>query len=86
MGHYRSNLRDVEFNLFEFLRVGDYLGTGPFESLDEAAAGDVLRELERLAGLGGSGDRDRRYHNISKALECLRNAFKKPSQSPKQNP
>ena len=28
MGHYKSNLRDIEFNLFEVLGRGDVLGTG----------------------------------------------------------
>ena len=28
MGHFRSNLRDLEFNLFEVFRVQDRLGTG----------------------------------------------------------
>ena len=32
MGHFRSNLRDLEFNLFEVFRVQDRLGTGPFEA------------------------------------------------------
>ncbi|MFC2153415.1 acyl-CoA dehydrogenase N-terminal domain-containing protein, partial [Actinomycetota bacterium] len=26
MSHYKSNLRDVEFNLFEYLKVGDHYG------------------------------------------------------------
>ena len=30
MGHYKSNLRDIEFNLFEVLRRQDVLGAGPF--------------------------------------------------------
>ena len=29
MGHYRSNLRDIEFNLFEVLRIQDQLGRPP---------------------------------------------------------
>jgi alkylation response protein AidB-like acyl-CoA dehydrogenase len=47
--HYKSNLRDVFFNLFEVNRVQDHLGTGPFEQMDADAAQDVLREVERLA-------------------------------------
>ncbi len=49
MGHYRSNLRDVEFNLFELHRIQDYLGTGPFSQIDETTARDILREVERFA-------------------------------------
>ncbi len=30
MGHYTANLRDLEFNLFEFLDTRDRFGTGPF--------------------------------------------------------
>ena len=29
MSHYKSNLRDIEFNLFEVLGRGDVLGHGP---------------------------------------------------------
>ena len=29
MGHYKSNLRDIEFNLFEVLRRQDVLGAEP---------------------------------------------------------
>ena len=29
MGHYKSNLRDLEFNLFEVLDRQDVLGTAP---------------------------------------------------------
>jgi alkylation response protein AidB-like acyl-CoA dehydrogenase len=49
MGHYKSNLRDLEFNLFEFLRRDEVLGTGPFSDLDADTARDILREVERLA-------------------------------------
>ena len=49
MGHYRSNLRDLEFNLFEVFGIQERLGTGPFSEMDVETARDVLRELERLA-------------------------------------
>ncbi len=49
MGHYRSNLRDLEFNLFEVFGIQQRLGTGPFSEMDVETARDVLRELERLA-------------------------------------
>jgi alkylation response protein AidB-like acyl-CoA dehydrogenase len=49
MSHYKSNLRDIEFNLFEAHRIQDYLGTGPFSAIDRDTAGDILRETERLA-------------------------------------
>ena len=36
MGHYKSNLRDIEFNLFEVFQRQDLLGSGPYPDLDEA--------------------------------------------------
>ncbi|GAA2677763.1 acyl-CoA dehydrogenase [Streptomyces aculeolatus] len=49
MGHYKSNLRDIEFNLFEVLGRGDVYGTGPFEDMDTETARSVLTEIARLA-------------------------------------
>ena len=49
MSHYKSNLRDIEFNLFEFLDVGDSYGTAPFDAFDVDTAKAALREVDRLA-------------------------------------
>jgi len=49
MGHYKSNLRDLEFNLFEVFSIQERLGTGPFAEMDVQSAQDVLREIDRLA-------------------------------------
>ncbi|KLL10945.1 acyl-CoA dehydrogenase [Protofrankia coriariae] len=49
MGHYKSNLRDIEFNLFEVLGVDNTLGHGPFADMDRDTAHEVLAELDRLA-------------------------------------
>jgi alkylation response protein AidB-like acyl-CoA dehydrogenase len=49
MSHYKSNLRDIEFNLFEVLGRQDVLGTGPFGEVDEETARDMLAEVNRLA-------------------------------------
>jgi alkylation response protein AidB-like acyl-CoA dehydrogenase len=49
MGHYRSNLRDIEFNLFEVLGREQLLGTGPYADLDLETARTVLAEVEKLA-------------------------------------
>jgi alkylation response protein AidB-like acyl-CoA dehydrogenase len=49
MGHFRSNLRDIEFNLFEVFRVQEHLGSGPFEGVDVDVARDTLRELNAVA-------------------------------------
>ncbi|CAM3041349.1 acyl-CoA dehydrogenase [Skermania piniformis] len=49
MGHYKSNVRDLEFNLFEVLGLGDILGSGAFEDLDVDVAKEMLAEVRRLA-------------------------------------
>src|SRR6201996_460807 len=49
MGHYKSNLRDIEFNLFELLGRQEILGTGPFGEVDGDTARDMLSEANRLA-------------------------------------
>jgi alkylation response protein AidB-like acyl-CoA dehydrogenase len=49
MSHYKSNLRDIEFNLFEVLRRQDLLGQAPYQELDEETARGILSELERMA-------------------------------------
>ena len=48
--HYKSNLRDIFFNLFEFLDVGNQtLGKAPFTSLDEQTARDTLKAFDAFA-------------------------------------
>jgi alkylation response protein AidB-like acyl-CoA dehydrogenase len=49
MGHFKSNLRDIEFNLFEVLRRQDLLGAEPFAEVDEEMARGILDEVNRLA-------------------------------------
>jgi alkylation response protein AidB-like acyl-CoA dehydrogenase len=49
MSHYKSNLRDIEFNLFEVLDRQEILGSGPFSEIDESTARSVLDEVNRLA-------------------------------------
>jgi alkylation response protein AidB-like acyl-CoA dehydrogenase len=49
MSHYKSNLRDIEFNLFEVLGRQELLGTGPFDEVDTDTARDMLAEINRLA-------------------------------------
>ena len=49
MGHYKSNLRDIEFNLFEVFGAGERLGHGPYTEMDVATSREMLREVERLA-------------------------------------
>ena len=49
MSHYKSNIRDIEFNLFEVLGREQVLGTGPFEEVDVDTAKAILSEVDRLA-------------------------------------
>ncbi len=49
MGHYKSNLRDIEFNLFEVLGRDELLGTGPFAEVDTETVREILAEVDRLA-------------------------------------
>jgi alkylation response protein AidB-like acyl-CoA dehydrogenase len=49
MSHYKSNLRDIEFNLYEVLGTNERLGQGPFADMDLDTARNVLREVDRLA-------------------------------------
>ncbi|MFB7720360.1 acyl-CoA dehydrogenase [Nocardia sp. NPDC056100] len=49
MGHYKSNVRDLEFNLFEVLGLGSLLDGGAYGDLDTETAKEMLNEVRRLA-------------------------------------
>ena len=49
MGHYISNVRDIEFNLFEVLKLGDVLASGGYGDLDADTVRTMLDEVARLA-------------------------------------
>jgi alkylation response protein AidB-like acyl-CoA dehydrogenase len=49
VSHYKSNLRDIEFNLLEVLGRGEVLGQGPYADMDVDTAREVLAEIDRLA-------------------------------------
>ena len=49
MGHYKSNLRDLEFTLFEVLGRDQVLGTGPYADVDLGTAKSILAEIARMA-------------------------------------
>lgn len=49
MSHYKSNLRDIEFTVFELFRVQDYLTEELWPGVDPETIRDVLNEIERLA-------------------------------------
>ncbi|MGW0035182.1 acyl-CoA dehydrogenase [Gordonia sp. NPDC003376] len=49
MGHYRSNVRDLEFNLFEVLGLGDALDSGSWGDLDPDTVRAMLQEMAKIA-------------------------------------
>lgn len=49
MSHYKSNLRDIEFNLFEVFKVQDYMDAEAFSGFDQETALESLKEIERIA-------------------------------------
>ncbi|MFY9918587.1 MAG: acyl-CoA dehydrogenase [Mycobacterium sp.] len=49
MSHYKSNVRDLEFNLFEVLELEKALATGEFGDLDGESVRQMLDEARRLA-------------------------------------
>ena len=49
MSHYKSNVRDQVFNLFEVFGLEKTLGEGPFSDLDVETATEMLGELARLS-------------------------------------
>ncbi|MEU7630487.1 acyl-CoA dehydrogenase [Nocardia sp. NPDC049220] len=49
MGHYKANLRDLEFNLFEVLELDKLLDTGAYGDLDSDTVRAILSEVKRLA-------------------------------------
>ncbi|PSR60055.1 acyl-CoA dehydrogenase [Nocardia sp. MDA0666] len=49
MSHYKANIRDIEFNLFEVLGIGALLDAGAYGDLDTETARGMLTEVQRLA-------------------------------------
>jgi alkylation response protein AidB-like acyl-CoA dehydrogenase len=49
MSHYKSNVRDLEFNLFERLHLAEVLAQADFDGLDAETARTMLSEAARLA-------------------------------------
>jgi alkylation response protein AidB-like acyl-CoA dehydrogenase len=49
MGHFKSNVRDIEFNLFEVFGTDRVLGSGPFADLDTDTMRGIIREVAKLA-------------------------------------
>ncbi len=49
MSHYKSNLRDLEFNLFEVFGADRSFGVAPYGEFDVDTVRDILAEMRRLA-------------------------------------
>jgi alkylation response protein AidB-like acyl-CoA dehydrogenase len=49
MSHYKSNVRDIEFNLFEVLGRAEILGVTPYADLDRQTVSAILAEVDHLA-------------------------------------
>jgi alkylation response protein AidB-like acyl-CoA dehydrogenase len=49
MSHFKSNLRDLEFNLFEVFRTDRTFGQPPYTDLDADTARSIIAEVDRLA-------------------------------------
>jgi alkylation response protein AidB-like acyl-CoA dehydrogenase len=49
MGHFKSNVRDIEFNLFEVFGTDAVLEKAPFADLDEPTARGMIAEVAKLA-------------------------------------
>lgn len=48
-GHYKSNVRDLLFNLLEWSQTREHLRTGVFGDFDPSTVRDVLAEVATLA-------------------------------------
>lgn len=62
INRYKTDLREIQFALFEQFRLGELLGQEPFASWDEASVKMVVSEVARFARevtgpLNGVGDR-----------------------------
>ena len=49
MGHYKSNLRDIDFNIFEVFGGEQTFGSAAYPELDPETARTILSEMDRVA-------------------------------------
>ena len=73
-GHYIANVRDLEFNLFEVLRLGEVLDGGGYGELDTDTARTMLDEVCRLAEgpiAASFADADRNPPVFDPAEHCI---------------
>ncbi|MBF6329140.1 acyl-CoA dehydrogenase [Nocardia transvalensis] len=74
MSHYKANLRDIEFNLFEVLGIGALLDGGAYGDLDTETARGMLSEVLRLAEgpvAASFADADRNPIQFDTANHCV---------------
>ena len=86
MTHYKSNLRDLEFNLFEVFGADQTLGQAPFADIDVDTARNILAEVDRLAreDLAASyveGDRNPPVFDAESHTAPLPEAFRRSYQT-----
>jgi alkylation response protein AidB-like acyl-CoA dehydrogenase len=86
VSHYKSNIRDIEFNLFEVLGRDQVLGKGLFEEIDTETARSILAEVDRLAreDLAESfedGDRNPPVFDAQTAAVTMPESFRKSYQA-----
>jgi alkylation response protein AidB-like acyl-CoA dehydrogenase len=84
MTHYKSNLRDLEFNLFEVFDTP--FGAGPYADVDAETARSVLSEVDRLARVDlaasyAEGDRTPPVFDPESHLVKVPDGFKKSFQA-----
>ncbi|HEU5128684.1 MAG TPA: acyl-CoA dehydrogenase [Glycomyces sp.] len=82
MTHFRHNLRDLEFNLFEVFGADKTLDHDAFGDLDVATAREILSELARLseeefAASYVEGDRNPPVYDAATQSVSLPKSFKK---------
>ncbi len=86
MSHYRSNLRDLYFNLFEVFGAGEVLGSAAYPEVDADSARSILAETDRLAreDLAASyadGDRNPPAYDPATHSVTMPEAFRRSYQS-----
>jgi alkylation response protein AidB-like acyl-CoA dehydrogenase len=86
MSHYKSNVRDIEFNLFEVFGRDTILGNGLYEDVDGETARSILGEVDRLAReeLATSFEEGDRFPPVYDPVTCevrMPEAFKKSYQA-----
>ncbi|WP_167107649.1 acyl-CoA dehydrogenase [Mycobacterium sp. DL592] len=86
MSHYKSNVRDQEFNLFEVLGLDKVLGQGEYSDLDPDTVREMLAESARLnegpiAASFVDGDRNPPVFDPNTHTVTLPESFKKSVQA-----